>query len=145
MRPSTLMNAVPTLILRTPLLHRLLSGRYLLLTFTGRSTGRRYRTPVAYRPTREGIVFSTDSPWRRNLARQPAVGLLLRGHQRHGTAHRISATDQAAAQLGQLVAEIPGYRQAAGLRAQPSGTVATTELTRAVAEERSVFIVQVVA
>ncbi|WP_022918711.1 hypothetical protein [Ruania albidiflava] len=33
------MNAVPTAVLRTPLLHRLLSGRYLLLTFTGRSTG----------------------------------------------------------------------------------------------------------
>lgn len=145
MRPSTLMNAVPTLILRTPLLHRLLSGRYLLLTFTGRSTGRRYRTPVAYRLTREGLVFSTDSPWWRNLVPHPTVGLLLRGRWRHGVAHRISAIDQAATQLGHLAAEIPGYRRAAGLRAQPSGTVPATELTRAVVENRHVFTVEVVA
>lgn len=139
------MNAVPTAILRAPLLHRLLSGRYLLLTFTGRSTGRRYRTPVAYRRTDMGVVLSTDSPWWRNLAAEPAVGLLLRGRTRQGIARRIADTDEAAAQLGHLVREVPGYRQAAGLRAQPGGTVPSTELVRAVAEERRVFAVQVVA
>ena len=145
MHLRTLLNAVPTLILRTPLLHRLLSGRYLLLTFTGRSTGRRYRTPVAYRQTSNGIVFSTDSPWWRNLATQPAVGLLLRGRVRRGIAHRVSAAGEAATQLGHLVAAVPGYQRAAGLRAQPDGTVATTELTRAVVEDRHVFTVEMVA
>ena len=145
MRPSTLMNAVPTLVLRTPLLHQMMSGRYLLLTFTGRSTGRRYRTPVAYRRTPGGIVFSTDSPWWRNLATQPGVALLLQGRLRQGIAHRIDAAGDAATQLGRLVAEVPGYRRAAGLRTQPDGTVATTELTRAVVEDRHVFTVEVLA
>lgn len=37
------MNAFPTLLLRLPL-HRVLSSRYLLLSFTGHKTGRRYIT-----------------------------------------------------------------------------------------------------
>lgn len=136
------MNAVPTLVLRTPLLHRILSGRYLLLTFTGRSTGRRYRTPVAYRRTPGGVVFSTDSRWWRNLAAEPAVGLLVGGRRRRGTARQVTDRDEAAAQLGRMVREIPGYRRSAGLRAEKGG-VPAAELARAVAEERRVFAVQV--
>src|SRR5699024_8746739 len=114
MTPSRLMNAVPTTVLRTPLLHRLLSGRYLLLTFTGRSTWRRYRTPVAYRTTPERITLSTDSRWWRNLLAEPAVELFLRGRRARGVARAVDDVAEAAELLGHLVDGVPGYRRAAG-------------------------------
>ena len=76
---TALKNSVPTLVLRSPL-HPLMSGRYALLSFTGRRTGRRYTTPVAY--TRDGadrLLLSTDSPWWRNLAGGAPVSLRLAG------------------------------------------------------------------
>lgn len=60
-RTSTLTNAIPLLILASPG-HRLLSGRYAEMHFTGR-TGRTYRIPVASRWTDAGIVIRTDSGW----------------------------------------------------------------------------------
>ncbi|HLS64771.1 MAG TPA: nitroreductase/quinone reductase family protein [Ruania sp.] len=139
------MNAVPAAVLRTPLLHRLLSGRYLLLTFTGRSTGRRYRTPVAYWTTPEGITFSTDSRWWRNLLTEPTVELLLRGRRARGVARPVHEVAEAAELLGHLVHGVPGYRRAAGLRADRGGRVSAAELVRAVTDERRVFAVQVLA
>ena len=139
------MNAVPAAVLRTPLLHRLLSGRYLLLTFTGRSTGRRYRTPVAYWTTPEGITFSTDSRWWRNLLTEPTVELLLRGRRARGVARPVDEVAEAAELLGHLVHGVPGYRRAAGVRAERGGRVSAAELVRAVTEERRVFAVQVLA
>ena len=43
-----LANQVPAMILRSPV-HGMLSSRYLVLEFTGRMSGRRFRTPVANR------------------------------------------------------------------------------------------------
>src|SRR5690625_5236750 len=145
MTPSRLMNAVPAAVLRTPLLHRLLSGRYLLLTFTGRSTGRRYRTPLAYSATLEGSTCSPDARWWRHLLTEPAVELLLRGGRARVVARAVHDVAEAAELLGHLVHGVPGYRRAAGLRADRGGRVSAAELVRAVTDERRVFAVQVLA
>lgn len=50
--PSPFMNRMMSFWLRTPGLHRMLSGSMCLLTFTGRKSGKRYTTPVGY--TRDG-------------------------------------------------------------------------------------------
>jgi len=105
-RLSRLANAVPALVLASPL-HRLLSGRYALLEFTGRRTGRLYRTPVAYVRDGERVLLSTDSPWWRNVSDRPEVRLRLRGR------------------------DVPGYRRPAGL-AVDDGRVSDEELLRAV-------------
>ena len=56
-----MMNKLPLFLLRSPL-HGVMSKRVLLVTFTGRKSGKAYTTPVSY--MREGdIVFFTDSPW----------------------------------------------------------------------------------
>jgi len=44
---ARVMNRIPATVLRSPL-HPMMSGKYLLLSFTGRKSGRRYTTPVAY-------------------------------------------------------------------------------------------------
>jgi deazaflavin-dependent oxidoreductase (nitroreductase family) len=56
-----------------------LSGRLMLLTHTGRRTGRRYRQPVSY--VRDGDVLLTPGGgrWTRNLRDDEPVTVRLRG------------------------------------------------------------------
>lgn len=46
--PPAFMNRVMSLILRLPVLHQAISKMILLLTFTGRKSGKHYTTPVGY-------------------------------------------------------------------------------------------------
>ena len=60
------MNGFPAMLLRSSL-HGLMSKKTLLITFTGRKSGKRYTTPIVY--LREGDTFlvATNSPWWKNL------------------------------------------------------------------------------
>ncbi|CAN5660530.1 hypothetical protein BH24ACT15_BH24ACT15_21450 [soil metagenome] len=57
-----LANAVPTLVPRSRL-HRLMSGRYAIIEFTGRTSVRHYSTPIAYVQDGGRVLLSTDSKW----------------------------------------------------------------------------------
>jgi deazaflavin-dependent oxidoreductase (nitroreductase family) len=133
-RLSRLANAVPALVLASPL-HRLLSGRYALVEFAGRRTGVRYRTPVAYVRDGRRVLLSTDSPWWRNLDDRPEIclrlRLRLRGREVDGRARVVTEDREAAQVLGALVRAVPGYRRPAGLAAE-GGQVSDEELLRAV-------------
>lgn len=134
MRVSRLMNAVPTAVLSSPA-HRLMSGRYAVLEFTGRLSGRTFRTPIAYVQDGSIILLSTDSPWWRNLVQQPTVRLLLRGQEVVGTASVVDDEAEAVSILGELVRGVPGYSRPAGLKAS-GGEVPVQELQRAVTHGR---------
>jgi deazaflavin-dependent oxidoreductase (nitroreductase family) len=73
-------------ILRSPL-HPLLSGSTLALTYTGRKSGKVYRTPVNY--VRDGDRLLTTSyrnrKWWRNLRGGAPVSLCLQGRNIHST------------------------------------------------------------
>jgi deazaflavin-dependent oxidoreductase (nitroreductase family) len=82
-------NPIVSAILRSPF-HRLLSRSVLLLSVTGRRTGRSYTTPVGY--TREGdvvTVFSSGHRWCTNLRGGAAVTVRLEGRERIGRAELI--------------------------------------------------------
>jgi hypothetical protein len=72
-------------ILRSPF-HFLLSRTTLVLTVTGRRSGRRYVFPVRYLRDGARVLVSTDSRWWRNLQGGAAVSLRLRGHEVSGWA-----------------------------------------------------------
>ena len=82
---NTVANPVVGALLRSPL-HGLLSGRMLLLTVTGRRSGRRMTFPVGY--TRAGDVLTVVSDpahrWWHNLRGGAEVELVLRGRARSG-------------------------------------------------------------
>ena len=70
-----------TLLLRSRL-HGLLSGGLMLVTVTGRRSGRRYTTPVNY-VRRDDVltVFSrSERTWWRNLRGGAPVTVRLKGH-----------------------------------------------------------------
>lgn len=66
-------------VLRSPF-HGMLSNGMMLITVTGRKTGRKYTTPVGY--YRKGddlwVITSRDRTWWRNLLGGAEVGLLLK-------------------------------------------------------------------
>ncbi|OGO52413.1 MAG: hypothetical protein A2148_05820 [Chloroflexi bacterium RBG_16_68_14] len=74
-------------LLRSPL-HSLFSGSVMLITVTGRRSGRKYTTPVQY--VRRGGTVSVFTrrgrTWWRNLRGGPPVSLRIRGKSLIGTA-----------------------------------------------------------
>jgi hypothetical protein len=75
-------------LLRSPL-HRLLSGSLLLVTYTGRQSGRTFTIPVMYvQDEVELVVYvgrSSDKVWWRNLRGGAQVSVRLRGRELTGT------------------------------------------------------------
>ena len=75
-------NRIPKLILRSPL-HRIMSGRLMLLSFTGRSSGRSCTTPVSYIVEDAGtLLIAGGAPWWANLRSGSPVSVRLGGRQR---------------------------------------------------------------
>lgn len=60
-------------------LHSLMSGRLMLLTFTGRRTGRSYTTPVSYVREGSSLLVPAGGAWWRNLRRGGQARVRLRG------------------------------------------------------------------
>jgi hypothetical protein len=90
-------------VLRSPL-HGLLSKQLMLLTFTGRQSGKRYTIPVGYaRDGHELVVFSSRA-WRRNLRGGAPVEVLLRGRRFAGTAVPIEDPEGVMAEVEQTIA-----------------------------------------
>jgi F420H(2)-dependent quinone reductase len=80
-------NRVVKAILSSPA-HGLLSDRLLILTVTGRRTGKQRTFPVAYRQDGDKLSLHIDWPerkvWWRNLIGGAPVTVRLRGQVRHG-------------------------------------------------------------
>ncbi|HPF28130.1 MAG TPA: nitroreductase/quinone reductase family protein [Steroidobacteraceae bacterium] len=75
-----IINPLVTLLLRSPV-HGFWSDSLMLITFTGRNSGRQFTTPVRY--IQNGAVIrcftSASNQWWRNLRGGAAVTLRLRG------------------------------------------------------------------
>jgi deazaflavin-dependent oxidoreductase (nitroreductase family) len=76
-------------LLRSPA-HRLLSGSLILLTVTGRRTGRAHTFPVGYSQAGDTLTVAAQWPgrkqWWRNLRTEAPVAVRLRGTARTGRA-----------------------------------------------------------
>ena len=91
-RLATRLNPLVAWLLRSPF-HGVASSGLLLLTFTGRRTGRRITLPVGYQRKGELVTVLASrarrKQWWRNFAEPRAVELLLRGRQRSGEARLV--------------------------------------------------------
>lgn len=75
-------NPMMRLLLRSPL-HGLMSGSLMLISFTGRRSGRRYTTPVRYLRVDGAVRCFTAAKnlWWRNLRGGATVSLLIAGKE----------------------------------------------------------------
>ncbi len=87
-----LANAIATTILRSPW-HGMRSDRLLLLTFTGRKSGKEFTTPMRYVQEGETLRLRVVYPWWKNLVGQATVRVLLRGEMRTGAAEVLPEED----------------------------------------------------
>lgn len=93
-----LVNPLVRWLLRSPF-HGLVSDDVLLLTVTGRRTGREYAVPVGYE-AHDGALYvtsHTDHVWWTNLRGGATVGVHLRGERRSGTAEVVEDDETVAA------------------------------------------------
>ncbi len=105
------------IILRSPL-HRLFSENYMLITVTGRKSGRLITLPVNY--YQEGntlwILSSRERSWPRNLFGGAEVTLSLRGHEVKARAEAVLDEAAVASEIEEYVRHLPMSAKPLGLR-----------------------------
>ena len=113
-------NPLIALLLKSPL-HSLLSDSLMLITFTGRRTGREYTTPVGYYRRDGRLLVFTHSEWWKNLRGGAVVTLRLRGEHRRGEAVPITDEQAVAEHVHRLIEE-HGIERARRLGLEIEGT-----------------------
>lgn len=111
-------NPFVRLLLRSPL-HFVMSDSLLLLTYTGRKSGKRYTIPVSYRREGDEVTVFTNHRWWKNLKGGAPVQVEIKRVRRTGTAEAIS--DDAPTIAAHFVAYLRGNRQLAKVFNVPLG------------------------
>ena len=88
---NSLGNSFVPRLLRSPL-HFFISGRMMLVTFTGHKSGKSYTTPVEYCRDNERVIFFTqrERVWWKNLRGGAAVTVRIAGRDLTGQAQAIT-------------------------------------------------------
>jgi len=80
-----LLNPAMAWLLRSRM-HGITSKTIMLLTFTGRKSGKEYTTPVSYVRDGDRVRVMTGFPWWRNLRDGEEVAMLIAGVEHRGSA-----------------------------------------------------------
>lgn len=101
--PTPGMNRTVATILKLPLVHNIMSSHFMLLTFTGRKSGKQYTTPVGY--FRDGdtirLTCKRFRKWWHNFEEPAQVEMRIKGKNVTGTATAISDPELVAPLLTQ--------------------------------------------
>jgi deazaflavin-dependent oxidoreductase (nitroreductase family) len=89
-------NSAMKFVLRSPL-HGMVSKTVLLITFTGRKSGKTYTTPVDYSQDGDQVYIFTHANWWKNLRNGAPVTLRIRGRELQGVAEPVAEDKQAVA------------------------------------------------
>jgi deazaflavin-dependent oxidoreductase (nitroreductase family) len=140
LRIIRVVNALPKLILRSPL-HGLMSKQILLLTYTGRKSGKRYTVPITYVEVGETLLLATDRPWWKNLRGGAQVQVWLRGKKREARTEVV--TDEATIRelYRSMLSEHPAQGWFMDIKPGSDGWPNPDDLHRAV--ERGVAVIKV--
>ncbi len=124
-------NRIIAPLLRSPL-HGLISGSLMLLTMTGRKSGRRITTPVSYLPDGAGrLILFTFSSWWPNLQGGAPVTLRIQGRDVRALATPDSDPATVAGEIGRFL-HTHGVQNARkiGLRLDPQHPPTPDDLHR---------------
>lgn len=91
-------NRAMKLVLRSPV-HGMVSKTILLITFTGRKSGKTYTTPVSYSQNGDQVYIFSHADWWKNLRSGAPVSLRIQGRELQGLAEAV-AEDKSAVATG---------------------------------------------
>ncbi len=91
-----IVNHAMKFVLRSAL-HGMVDKTILLITFTGRKSGKTYTTPVSYSQHGDQVYLFTHATWWKNLRRDTPVTLRIRGREFQGLPEPIAEDKQAVA------------------------------------------------
>jgi deazaflavin-dependent oxidoreductase (nitroreductase family) len=127
-----IVNRVMIALLSSPL-HRLVGGDMLLLSYTGRISGRRYQVPLT--GVRDGADVLVTSyrrrTWWRNLRGGAAVRLRLRGHEVAATGTAFEDAAEVAALLAVYLRHKPAYARYFGVQLDAQGQPDSEDVAQA--------------
>jgi len=136
-------NQFNKLILPSPL-HKITSQNTLLITVTGKRSGKTYTTPVNY--TQRGDTLRITSlrarKWWLNLATNPRVMITLRGNRINGVAEVFEEREAVANELNHFLEPVPRMARYFNVATDPNGNFNEEDLLKA-AEGRVVIKVKI--
>jgi hypothetical protein len=113
-------NPIMKRLLQSPL-HWPWSRWFAVVEWTGRRSGRRYSTPVAYLLRDEEVWVTTGDAWWRNLRFTPKMRLWLAGTQVEGDASVVTDLEESVKLHTSMFQARPFFARLAGLPARPGG------------------------
>ena len=118
--PPKFLNSIMVFLLHSPL-QGPLGSQLILLTFTGRKSGKTFTTPLGYTKHGDTVVLFTDHAWYKNLIDNPSVTLRLQGRELQGRAEVIHDDKQLIAkELAAFVQERSGAARAYNVKLDAS-------------------------
>jgi deazaflavin-dependent oxidoreductase (nitroreductase family) len=124
-------NQVMKLVLRSPV-HGIVSKTVLLITFTGRKSGKTYTTPVDYSQDGDLVTVFTHGVWWKNLRGGAAVTLRICGRELKGLAEPVAEDQQAiAAGLTAHLQKVPSDAKYYGVTFDDHGNPSADEVNQA--------------
>jgi deazaflavin-dependent oxidoreductase (nitroreductase family) len=118
-------------VLRSPF-HGLLSNGTMLITVTGRKTGKKYTTPVGYYQQAGylWILTSRDRQWWRNVKNGAEVSLLLKRKPVQGFAEAELEAQAVEARMFEYIKHVPMAAKPLGIRME-NNTANAEDVARA--------------
>lgn len=128
-------NPIITLILRSPL-HRMLSSGIMLVTYTGRKSGRMISVPVSYveDDEDENVLWTTSLRrriWWRNLRGGAPVTLRLRGKNRPARAEALVGQEEVTDALYYYLTLTPSFAKHFDVALDEEGDPVEEDLVKA--------------
>ena len=124
-------NAIIRWVLQSPL-HRLLSGRTILLKYNGRSSGKAYAVPVNYFQDgdRLTVVSMRSRTWWRNFRDGLSIQVVLQRREREAFGISIEAEDEVAEHLLRVLNANPQIARYFQVGLDPSGRPKAEDVER---------------
>lgn len=138
-----IINPVIKGVLRSPL-HGSMSRFLMVLTFTGRKSGKRYSTPVGYFRDGDTISFFTERPWWKNLQDGAPVEMLVQRQKLRGRANAVTDSMEIAQVMLSEMHELGVESTARRLRLKvESGVTPSLEDIAAQTQGRIMILIQI--
>jgi deazaflavin-dependent oxidoreductase (nitroreductase family) len=118
-------------ILRSPA-HGMVSKTVLLITFTGRKSGKNFTTPVDYSQDGDQVTIFTHANWWKNLRGGAPVTLRIRGRDLQGVAEAEAEDEDAvAAGLAAHLRKVPSDAKYYGVTFDENGDPRAEDVEKA--------------